>query len=475
MQRLWKTAVGLSLCACLLAGCGGAPAAEAEKDPQPAATKQMGSAEDRPEENVFLSTDGSMEYTMDLQVIPQDGQLDPRPITPYFLTGEDVKALCLSLLGEGAYYEQEPSVGGKYSKAELEEAAEVLQTYLDREAMEEMAGAGSPLVGMISDYQNLLEGTRKRIPQGTEENPHQPCDWTYKAFNHYKNSDWDAKTDDLALMAQAERNGIRYTISAINREDMPYLSSLYIEYGTEMPEYQLMRAVYHSRFCRTAPTEDQVREAQQKAMDVMDGFQPGKWDIEFARVQEEPHGEFSDYSIQIRCAPILGGTPGLTDFYQDLPRKDTRIYPPAQAEFRFAPNGELLQFFLGSLFLEAAEGRSQTELLPVQELLEIGREQLKKYTAYDNPAADLQQVYHWEQQAGESLVGKVLVHTARLCLARYETETGKFQYMPVLTIQGHTEFRGQDSGKLYFTSDQQGYERSQLVVISAVDGRVISN
>ena len=111
MQKTWKSALGLGLCACLLAGCG-APIAEAGMPSEPEASADA----EVQSENVFLSTDGSMEYTMDLQVLPEDSQLTPVPITPYFFTGEDVKALCTVVLGDGEFYEQEPSVGGKYSR-----------------------------------------------------------------------------------------------------------------------------------------------------------------------------------------------------------------------------------------------------------------------------------------------------------------------------------------------------------------------
>ena len=464
MQKTLKRTVALFMTAVILTGCG-AETAKPQQMTEPVAAEMAAGTE------IFESRDGSMDFTMDLTSLPEEDEWIQTEITPYFITGDDVKTICTTLFGEGEYYEMEPSMGAKYSKAELEEAICILETYQDREAMEKMAGAGSPLVGMLPEYADLLKGTKQLLAQGTDENPHQPCDWTFKDFNHYKNSDWDAETDDLALMAEAERNGVRYSIQGFRRETMPYLSLLTIDYGTMMPEYQLMQAVYRSRLCRTAPDNTQVQKAKETALSCMEAFQPGKWTVDSVEVLEEPKGDFTDYSIKVRCTPLLEEKAVLDSFYEDLPREDTRIYAAAYASFLFAPDGQLMQCDLSSPFIGEKSAENPKELIPVDQLLELGKEAMEKLTVYENNAAGKTEILMAEKKAGEEFAGKVLVDRAEVTYGRYETEPGHFQYLPILALWGITEFQGKDSGKTYLTGEKD----KPLVMISAVDGKIIED
>lgn len=90
--------------------------------------------------DTFTSHDGTAEYTINLD---QELTSDPLPIVevvPHFFTGEEVKKVCDTLLGEAEWREQVREADPKYSKSEIQYKLEWMTEIANSDALRELFG-----------------------------------------------------------------------------------------------------------------------------------------------------------------------------------------------------------------------------------------------------------------------------------------------------------------------------------------------
>ena len=475
MPKTWKNAAALCLTAAILTGCGAAPAEQpAAVSTSPAAAEPvMETAVPETAREVFQSQDGTVEFTLELQDIPKVQPMPIVEIQPHFITGQDLERVGKVLLGDIDFYEREPQVGAKYAKAEIQKAIDTLEPLLTREAMEKTFGANTELVDLLPSFAQELKILNEMLLEAPEENSHVLCQWQFQNWKHYNNFEQEPDAGFPVIFSTAELNGNEYLLTAAVDTGEEPKSILTCTMTTNLMDFQLGRALYRAKYCSQKPTEEQVEAVLERAQDYLDRFELGQWTIDEWEITESPADGDVRYTIFVHAAPVLEGYPAVSRFsFQEDPEMQD-WYRDAYCYLEFAAGGELMDFDLSSPIASTRLVGEKQPVLPLQELLDIGKDHLSKLSSMDGIGVWADQLQNLQQEAGEEFTCKVQIHTAKLALGRYLTKDGSYQYVPVFLLRGHTEYYGKDSGKLYLTSSEDGYERSLLTVINALDGTVI--
>ena len=87
---------------------------------------------------VFTSTDGSVEFTMNVRENLSVSAVPVVEVEPHSLTGEDVHRVATALFGDADFYEQGPLIGEKFSKSEIQRKLSFLTPYINIEKVKEL-------------------------------------------------------------------------------------------------------------------------------------------------------------------------------------------------------------------------------------------------------------------------------------------------------------------------------------------------
>ncbi len=427
--------------------------------------------------DTFTSTDGSIEYVIDINETVTGADMPVVEAAPYFLTEEDAKRTAEALFGRDAvFYEAEPDRLENYSKSEIQEKLNRWTQYTSDDAIRKLYGPEFN-ESKKEIVKRFVEKYTKKYETAPEDPPHTPCQWTYrKSMEYYMLSDElsgiDLSTDNDEISTQVKINGIPYHCSISRRDMRDYKISMVTLCITDgMGPDNLDERHFYAKLCRTpAPTESQLEDAKRKAAKILADMALGQWEIDRCYIETRDFaGDVPEYVIHVDAVPVLNGIPAIRQPQLGTLKSDKAYasnYYITDANFRFSPNGDLIFLMLYSPLEIVDTVNDNVAVKSFDELMALAKNNLQ---LRDNHSF----FFGYFVDGIEENVGcTVTVSELSYNLARVKAPgtDQRYYYVPSVSLCGTVEYYGKDSGKIYYTSDAP----ETLVILNAVDGTVIS-
>ena len=448
----------------------------------------------------FSNKDGSADFRMALET--RQTLENPRAVEvePYYLTAEDAQRLARTLFGDADYQEAEPAPLIRYSKAEIQTMLDRWTRYGTKEALTELYGA-PPTDACMEGVKWQLAQFGERL-ETAEENPHEPCRWTYRKYMDYhysqemiaqmnREKDFDELAAQLTVgeipyhfavykndtMAE-DPGGICMAAAGIRKVDGPLiLPENAVSGGGEVLDHRYFVA----GLCRTPlPTDEQLTALQQKAEQILQALNLGSWQMDRLYIETRTYGETSEYTVHIGASPVVDGIPAVHQKPQFSPMENAEIdgvsyrsdWEQTSADFGFSADGRLTAFTLISPLTEKTT--RPLEVLPEEELLEKAKEALKNTKEFAEPyraKAWEPSLGNWEVAADSEAVNTTVTATALEYRMARTDSAGKdvYAYTPCLVLRGTVRCVGKDTGTVYYESQMP----ETLVAVDAVTGDII--
>ncbi len=446
----------------------------------------------------FSNKDGSADFRMVLET--RQTLENPRAVEvePYYLTAEDARCLARTLFGDADYQEAEPIQIKRYSKSEIQAMLDRWTRYGTKEALTELYGA-PPTDACMEDVKRQLAQYGERL-ETAEENPHEPCRWTYRKYMDYHYSQemiskMNREKDFDELAAQLTVGEIPYRFEVYKNDTLAESQSdvcmalvrLPVMDGPSiLPENaisgsgeNLNHRYFVAGLCRTPlPTDEQLTALQQKAEQILQALNLGPWQLDRLYIETRTYGETPEYTVHIGASPVVDGMPAVHQKPQFSPpaKDDGDTYQSdweqTSADFGFSADGRLTAFTLISPLTEKTT--RPLEVLPEEELLEKAKEALKNTKEFAEPyraKAWEPSLGNWEVAADSEAVNTTVTATALEYRMARTDSAGKdvYAYTPCLVLRGTVRCVGKDTGTVYYESKMP----ETLVAVDAVTGDII--
>lgn len=483
-MRKKRLIVALTVGALLLTGCQDTPAEKAVvskanfPDFTLSATQAAGEMPPSRAQYArdFTSTDGSVQFRIDLDQELPTGKMPVVEVAPRHITSEDCQRVARVLLGDVDFYEREPSSDPQYSKSQHQEMIARLVPYSNLEAIKDLVGS------MLAE--DMLESVKRSIAWSTEametapeENPHTPCDWTLKKERVYNDSEWDIRGRALAddsdwLVATAEKDGMGYTYMVISRDQPDYkLGRFSIQFGGASLNTYIDRKIYWSKLCRTGePTQQQIQDVQDTVLELLKEMDLGDWRIADTQIEIYETGGEQEYMLRVYAVPVFYGVSAV--YGQKNTTKEENYsgaYVLTEVCFLMSANGDLIDMQLDSPLEVTSLVNENAATLSFPQLMERAEQHLSLSDA-GNYGANMEYIASCQQAYGENIQCYVEINQMEYGLARImaENTTEIYYYVPALMLRADIEYRGETTGNLYYS-----YPFEELLCINAIDGSVI--
>lgn len=426
----------------------------------------------------FTSADGTIEFTMEIDEEVSGEYMPMLEVIPHQITAEEAKRVAYALFGDAEYYEQEPNRDANYSKSEIQHRIDRWSRYTTEEALQELYGSwmdSEQAADVLRIVESFIEKYKVKYETAPEENPHVPCDWTFKNASVYMiPADEIADTDlsDLNdnIEAQLYVDDIPYHFCASNRDKEDFkVNMLYATIATGITPNGIDEEIFKARLCRTAePTQEQLDAAKAKAEAMLLEMDMGTWQIDQCALRTlEISESVTEYYIDVTAVPVLNGVPAVRvpQFYALRDAEDPTIsnYFYADVGFEFAPNGELLSFMMYSP-VEIVDSVNSGDVLSVETLLEKAKEYLTASSYGDYSYIPM------AYSGDDRLLCRIDITGLDYNLTRINVPgyDDRFYYVPGITLTGDVEYYEEESGKVIHTMDQR-----TLIILNGMDGSVI--
>ncbi len=446
----------------------------------------------------FSNKDGSADFRMALET--RQTLENPRAVEvePYYLTAEDAQRLARTLFGDADYQEAEPIQIKRYSKSEIQAMLDRWTRYGTKEALTELYGA-PPTDACMEDVKWQLAQFGERL-ETAEENPHEPCRWTYRKYMDYHYSQemiakMNREKDFDELAAQLTVGEIPYRFEVYKNDTLaesqsdvcmalvrlPVLDgpSILPENAISGSGENLNHRYFVASLCRTPlPTDEQLTALQQKAEQILQALNLGSWQLDRLYIETRTYGETPEYTVHIGASPVVDGIPAVHQKPQFSPpaKDDGDTYQSdweqTSADFGFSADGRLTNFSLISPLTEKTT--RPLEVLPEEELLEKAKEALKNTKEFAEPyraKAWEPSLGNWEVAADSEAVNTTVTATALEYRMARTDSAGKdvYAYTSCLVLRGTVRCVGKDTGTVYYESQMP----ETLVAVDAVTGGII--
>lgn len=489
----------LSVCLCisLLTACAANPEQEVvinkndgsfEENMQQTAPNETVATIPVEEAETFLSTDGSAEYRWRVEQTITQGPLPVVEVGPNYLTGDEVQRVVEAVLPNAVIYEHEPQINPNYSKAEYQQAIDLLIKYGTEEAQNALH---ADQVDYDPNYD--LELYRKYIERYQEQMETAPtevsrplCQWEFFKITHYMNQPTDlqiysgSNAYDM-ILAYTEVDGIEYTIDASTRNENDYkLNRIGIQVGGGLgiPDREI--AIYRSILCSTPePTSAQVNAVTQKVQTILSQIDMGQWVISDVFIQAEEYGENTWYTIVVQAVPEFEGVPALYGQKLIANTSEENVapnYPIAKMEFYYSADGKLAHFDLNAPIETIQTVNTNVATLPVEELISKAETYLSLFDAMSGIGAPGDVLSLYQDAFQEKILCRVDITQVRLEMARIRVPNtdDRYYYTPALVVKGSAEYYGEKTGMVYMRSSDYFPGGVTLAVVNAVDGSIIA-
>ena len=425
----------------------------------------------------FKSTDGSVEFSFQIDQKINSTALPVVEVVPHYLTNDDVQRVAYALFGSADYYEREPVYAAEYSKSQLQEKIRFWSQYANQDAMEELYGAEVDWSNDVNLVKQYIQKFTEMQEKASETNPHTICDWTFKKESSYFEIN---TTHNDIICSTVNVDNLQYSFTAVTRDSKDFkLNGFTAVLGEGIYIPTLENQIYEAMLCRTAePTQDQIAAAKRKAQEILDRMALGDWSVVNAYVETEKLGEYIEYTIRVDAVPVLQDIPIVQgQMIHDLTSGNAYAsnYYISSAYFQFAANGELVFFGMDSPIDVKAVINENVTTMPLDKLVEIAKTHLSLYDAKAEIGVPAGFVDLYEDNYKEELVCRVKVNELVYGLGRVKAKDTEdsYYYLPVVTLKGVVDYYGKDTGNHYMSSSDFGSEIRSLVWINAVDGTII--
>lgn len=424
----------------------------------------------------FISTDGSVEFTWNLD---QTLNMDTMPVlevVPYLFTGEDAQRVAAATFGdETIFYDAGPQSQRQLSKAELQEKISLLSQYANEEDLKWLMGEEANL----GELKSRIERYTQQCETAPDVNPHTVCDWTLKPSNYYESSD-DGRTD--SLIATTRVGDLDYQVIVHVRNQSDYLESI-IEIGLgdgNDSETYVERIINTAKLCITdEPTQAQIEAAKIKVQNVLDKMGLGDFAIAETFIDISYYGDAPAYQICIEAEPVFEGAAVLYgDFGQSYVAKEqyNSVYPVGQIQFFFSANGDLISFCIHSLVEVKEVKNTNVATLSMDELIEKAQNHMSLYDAegLDKFTLNALMLEALTGRSRDTLECKVEITEAAYGLARFPVaDSNSFYYAPAVIFRGTIDYCEPDTGEVVTgTGNPYGTRVQTLALVNAVDGTI---
>lgn len=435
----------------------------------------------------FTTTDGCVEFTLNInEEIPATG-MPVVEVVPHALTAEDVKRVATVLFGDAQFYEAEPMHEPNYSKAEIQERLNRWSQYTTVEAFEELQGkrddGAEYYAEAVKVVKKFIEDYTIMYEVAPVENPHRPCEWTFKpdAYYYYsadEASEMDNSDNNENIEAKLTVNDISYRFSASRRDKEDFkINNIYALPESGTSPYGIDTDIINARLCRTdKPTDDAMNDMKIQVQNMLDAMQLGEWLVDDCYVKTTEIGESTEYVVCITAVPVLNGTPAVRRPQFGNLRSDEAYasnYYLTDAEFAFNAKGDLLRFNMHSTIDISKVINENAATLSMDELIDKAKTHMSLSEAgeYGLPQVMVEAI---EENTGEEVVCKVEVTKLEYGLTRVKAPNtdDSYYYVPAIFLSGTSAYYGKDSGKAY-AQEIMDDGMSLFLVLNAIDGTVV--
>lgn len=430
--------------------------------------------------DTFKSTDGSVEFTWDVDFQAENLTFPVIETSPYFIQGSDAQRITSVLFGDAVFYGVAPETKHQYSKSELQKKIQILSPYANEESLVELMGDEANL----EQLQIRLNQYNTQLESAPDENPHAICDWELHKDNYY----WDGLHSSQAygmdtLIATAQIDGRDYMVSLMNHDGDDYQdSSIEVRIGDGMPDTYLENRLQRIELCRTEkPTQEQVNRAVEKTMNYVNQMELGEYQLSEVYVSKEVQDD-DLYSIVVDAVPAYEGSRVIRGASNQriipMDNYDSE-YAMTKVRFEFNANAELLYFSMVGLTKEEAVINNNTKPLPIDDVIAKAQNHLSLYDAeaMDIFTADAMFLEFTTGRSRDSLDCKVTITGMDYGLGRIQkADSDNLYYVPAVMLEGTIDWYDKASGELVTgtgLSNRGGKRVRTLVMINAVDGSII--
>ena len=434
----------------------------------------------------FTSTDGSVTIRLDIDTELPYRAFPVVEVAPHFMTGEEVHQAALAAFPDASFYEQDPTVENRYSKADLREKIALWTPYATMEAVQQLYGTtyeadeeDNKLA--LAQIQGNLRRWNEMLETAPEERPLPPCAWTFQSETHYGLPE----SGNMVIYAAVfdDINHLNYNLMADNRDKKDFrLSDFGIQLGADAKGNDL--PAMYARLTRTAPpTQEQIEAAKVKAQIILDRLEAaslGQWELTDTNIYTSEGNTGTVYEIQIKAAPVYCGITTMSD--QSLMKMVGETDYAPRYEFprvyiNYSANGELIYYCFGHLADAQQVINENVAMMPREELMAKAINQFRLSDAKSGlgiPGADLLEMF--ESFYKEDIVCEMEVTSVRYALGRIKApgDDDTYYYTPFFILGGKTSYYGKDSGTLYVSSTDYGSPDQPLICLNAIDGTVVS-
>lgn len=501
--KKWASVVSLVLCLTILTACAANPEQAVviskndgsfDANVALSATKPTEGQETPTGQRVqytdsYTSTDGSVEFTWNIDTEVSNTPMPVAEVEPYYLTGQDAKRVAEVLFGDAEIYESRPRLAPDetiFSKSQAQERMSKWTEYLDLEFLRDLYGDQMDPEHTAEIIKKFIARYSEAYDRFQEEDPRVPCEWTLKPDSYYFYSpdevaQMDVSDDNYKIEAEVISNGIGYiySVSTRNKDDFK-INGINVRLGDGgISPDSIDIQTYTAQLCRTdKPTDAQVEAAQAKAAELLARMELGDWQVDECYLQTTYYGDTPEYRICVNAVPVINGVPAFRrPQLGNLRSKEvySSNYYLTDASFEFSANSDLVSFHLYSSIDVTEILNDNVATLGIDELMEKAKSHLSlsDRASYGNIESTLK-IY--EREFGETLVCRINVTELEYGLTRVKAPNtdNSYYYVPAILLSGNVAYCGQDTGNVYETNEQiLGKAARALVCLNAVDGSVI--
>lgn len=427
----------------------------------------------------FSSTDGSVNFTLDVEAVVPSGGMPVVEVEPHYLTSEDVQRAAYVFFGEDVmYYEKRPRRGNPldiYSKQDIQNFLSRWSQYTSQEALDAVLGKDSgesadTVKGFVEKYTQYYEKASESIVL-------EPCKWKFQTDSRYIYSEEDLETadtseDNMAIEAEFTYKGLPYRLNASvrNRDDFK-ISNLYFSLDSHSPagfDDDLLRVPLLNT---SEPTQEILDEIQSKVTGWLAEWGVGDWQVDACEVSHYAanwdSGGPEQWLVTIRAVPVFEDAAATRrDQLYNLKSSEAYAsnYYMTDATFTFNGEGVLIDADIISPvdLVQVVNGNAAT--LSTEDLLTRAKEHFSLSDKYQYGVIG--------EEMADKLQARVTIGRIEYGLTRVKVPNtdNSYYYVPGMVFWGNSEIVNRDTNDLWdFT------EEHPMLILNAIDGSVIDS
>lgn len=415
---------------------------------------------------IFSATDHSVNFEIDIDAIIAERNMPVVEVAPHYITESEAKNIATILLGDTIFYEKDTLL----SRDEIQQCVSRWSRLTSEDAMRELFSTADDITiaWHIDKIKANIKTYTMAFESAPEEDPHNPCDWTYKKDSYYSDPQHqEHSADNDSIQATAHVDNIPYVFSVSTRNGNDYkLNSVFV-YPREINMYD--NAIYTARLCRTSkPTNEQIEDIRLMAESMLEQMNIGQWNIDQCYLETNSKNE---HIVHINAVPVLNGVSALRlPQLDNLKSQETFAsnYYLTNVSFNFSPNGDLLFFELQSPIDICSVINDNVSVLPFTDLMNRVEEVLSHSDIYAYDFNDIVNICKSESiDLGCSVSVKHLDYN--LIRVKKPNTDNNYYYVPGYLLSGNIEFYNKATGDVFCSR-----EDTILLAINAVDGTIIN-